>query len=92
MSGSEGKRRGFKVRAMNPLQDNRCTLISVPLQNNPKTSRSQQLNIGQHIRAIRRAMCDAYVMLSSWPACIRYSYMVGSDGRLMTRAERRGGK
>jgi hypothetical protein len=92
MSGSEGKRREFKVSAMNSFQNNRCTFETVHPQSNRKTSGSQQLSIGQHLRAMRRAMCDAYMMLSAWPACIRYSYMVGSDGRLMTRAERRGGK
>ena len=45
----------------------------------------------KHIRAARRAMGDAYVMLSGWPASIRYSYFVGPDGKLITRGERRAG-
>jgi len=48
-------------------------------------------DVDQHIRAINRAMCDAYVMLKGWPSCIRYSYFVGPDGKLITRGERRAG-
>lgn len=48
-------------------------------------------DVDQHIRAINRAMCDAYVMFKDWPACIRYSYFVGPDGRLIARCERRAG-
>ena len=48
-------------------------------------------DVDQHIRGINRAMADAYVMLSGWPACIRYSYFVGPDGKLITRSERRAG-
>ena len=53
---------------------------------------SKTFDVDQHIRAINRAMIDAYVMLKDWPFCIRYSDFLGPDGKLMTRAERRGGK
>jgi hypothetical protein len=46
----------------------------------------------QQIRTINRAMIDAFVMLKDWPRRVRFSCYVGSDGRLMTRSERRGGK
>ena len=54
---------------------------------NPKA-----FDVDAHIRAARRAMGEAVVMLSGWPACIRYSYFVGSNGRLLVRGERRGAK
>jgi len=45
----------------------------------------------KHIRAARHAMSDAFVMLKGFPSRIRYSYFVGSDGKLIARAERRVG-
>lgn len=53
---------------------------------------SKSFDTDKHIRAARRTMGDAVIMLSGWPACIRYSYFVGPDGKLITRAERRGAK
>lgn len=53
---------------------------------------SKVFDVDQHIRAINRAMCDAYVMLKGWPSCIRYSYFVGRNGRLLVRSERDGAK
>jgi len=49
-------------------------------------------DVDAHLRAARRAMVDAYCLFKDWPSQIRYSYFVGSNGRLMTRAERRGAK
>ncbi len=48
-------------------------------------------DVDQHIRAIRRASIDAYCLFKDWPSQIRFSYFVGSNGRLMVRAERKGG-
>jgi hypothetical protein len=61
------------------------------LQYKPASGDNQQFNTEAHLRAARRARGDAFVMLSGWPACIRYSYMISSDGKLITRAERRAG-
>jgi hypothetical protein len=60
-------------------------------QYNQPSRNSKVFNVDQHFRAINRAMSDAYVILSGWPACIRYSYFVGPDGKLITRGERRAG-
>ena len=60
-------------------------------QYNHTSRNSKVFDVDQHIRAINRAMGDAYVMLKGWPACMRYSHLIGPDGRLMSRAERRGG-
>jgi hypothetical protein len=60
-------------------------------QYNPAPGDNQPFNTEAHLRATRRAMGDAYVMLSCWPACMRYSYFVGPDGKLITRGERRAG-
>lgn len=89
---TEGKRWGFEVSASKPRQNNRCTFQGVPQQNTKPTTGSQSFDADRHIRSIHQAMCDAYVMLSGWPACIRYSSIIGSDGCLMTIAEMRGGK
>jgi len=52
---------------------------------------SQPFNLDTLSRKIQRAIGDCYVLLKGWPACMSYSYFVGSDGRLMTRGERRAG-
>ncbi len=92
MSGSEGNRRGFKAPTLNPLQvNNRRTFDSVLLQSNKTASKSQEFDADKHIRAINRAMIDAYVLLKDWPAYMRYSYFVGPDGKLITGGERRTG-
>ena len=52
---------------------------------------SKPFDVDQHIRSINRAMGDALVLLKGWPSCIRYSYFVGPDGKLITRGERRAG-
>ena len=45
-----------------------------------------------YCRSVDQAIRDAVLMLSGWPASIRYSYFVGSNGRLLVRGERRGAK
>ena len=45
-----------------------------------------------YCQSVDQIIIDAVLMLSGWPACIRYSYFVGSNGRLLVRAERRGAK
>ena len=53
---------------------------------NPKA-----FDVDQHIRAARRASIDAYCLFKDWPSQIRFSYFIGSNDRLMVRAERRAG-
>lgn len=48
-------------------------------------------DVDEHIRAARRAMGDAVIMLFGWPACIQHSYSIGQDGKLITREEWRAG-
>jgi hypothetical protein len=60
-------------------------------QYNHTARNGKTFDVDQHVKAINRMMGDAYVMLSGWPACIRYSYFVGPDGKLITRGERRAG-
>lgn len=45
-----------------------------------------------YCQSVDQIIIDTVLMLSGWPACIRYSYFVGSNGRLLVRAERRGAK
>ena len=45
-----------------------------------------------YCQSVDQIIIDAVLMLSGWPACIRYSYFVGSNGRLLVRAERKGGR
>ena len=83
-SGQPQGKEGYLLGANN----GRCSQIkytTAPHNNKP-------FDVDAHLRAARRAMCEAVVMLSGWPACMRYSYFVGPDGKLMTRAERRGAK
>ena len=54
---------------------------------NPKA-----FDVDAHIRAARRAMGEAVVMLSGWPSKIRFSYFVGPDGKLFCRSERKGAR
>ena len=39
-------------------------------------------------RAVRRLFADAFVMAQSFPARLRFSYLVDRNGRLIPRAER----
>lgn len=43
------------------------------------------------VQAFRRFCVDAYLILSLFPAKMRYSYYVDSKGRLRCRADRRAG-
>jgi len=45
-----------------------------------------------YCQSVDQVIIDAVLMLSGWPACMRYSYFVGPDGKLTTRGERRGAK
>jgi len=45
-----------------------------------------------YCQSVDQIIIDAVLMLSGWPACMRYSYFVGPDGKLTTRGERRGAK
>jgi hypothetical protein len=60
------------------------------VQDTNPTSFPKAFNADQHIRAARRAMSEAFIMLTGFPFRIRYTYLVGSDGKLIARAERRG--
>jgi hypothetical protein len=51
---------------------------------------SQPFNLDTFSRKIQRAMGDCYVSLEGWPA-IRYNYFITSNGKLITRGERRAG-
>lgn len=81
----DGQRTGFKDQGRINRADQSQGQYSQPSRN------SKTFDANRHIRKINRAMCDAYVMFKCWPACIRYSYFIGSDGKLITRAERRAG-
>ena len=87
-----GKEKAPQGRAMGPFREGRKDRAD---QSQPQYSlpakNLKNFDVDKHIKAARRAMGDAVVMLSGWPACIRYSYFVGSDGKLITRAERRAG-
>lgn len=52
---------------------------------------NQPFNIDAYMKKVQRAISDCFVPLSGWPACIRYSYFIGPDGKLVTRSERRAG-
>ena len=52
---------------------------------------SQPFNVDAFCRKVDRAIGDCFVTLKGWPACMRYSYFVGPDGKLITRSERRPG-
>ena len=64
---------------------------SQPQYNQPARN-PKAFDVDAHIRAIRRASIDAYCLFKDWPSQIRFSYFVGSNGRLLVRAERRGAK
>ena len=53
---------------------------------------NQPFNVDAYMKKAQRAIGDCFVTLKGWPQRVRFSYHVGSDGRLMTRSERRGGK
>jgi len=50
---------------------------------------NQPFNVDAYMKKAQRAIGDCFVTLKGWPSCIRYSYFVGPDGKLITRAERR---
>jgi hypothetical protein len=80
-------------RAMGPFKERRKDRADQSqIQYNLPAINGKVFDVDQHIRTIRRMSIDAYVMLKDWPQRIRFSYYVGSDGRLMSRSERRGGK
>lgn len=87
MSGNEKAPQGRAMRPFQVLRDDRAD----QQQYNQPTNNLKNFDSEKHIQAARRAMGNAYVMLKGWPACIRYSYFVGPDGRLMTRGKRRAG-
>ena len=53
---------------------------------------NQPFNVDAYIKKAQRAIGDCFVTLKGWPACIRYSYFVGRNGKLMVRSERDGAK
>jgi len=65
-------------------------------QSQPKDTHSARnfkpFDTKAYCQSVDQIIIDAVLMLSGWPACIRYSYFVGSNGRLLVRAERRGGR
>lgn len=60
-------------------------------QDNQPVDNSQTFDLPAYQRFIRRALVDAAVLIHDWPSRIRFSYFVGSDGKLLARCERRAG-
>ncbi len=52
---------------------------------------SQPLNVYAFCRKAQRAIGDCFVLLKSFPSCIRHCYFVGSDGEPFAGTERRAG-
>jgi len=65
-------------------------------QSQPKDTHSARnfkpFDTKAYCQSVDQIIIDTVLMLSGWPASIRYSYFVGSNGRLLVRAERRGAK
>lgn len=59
---------------------------------NQLTDNLKAFDLEVYERQIRRALGDVAVLIHDWPCRIRYSYFVGSNGKLLSRAERRNGK
>lgn len=62
-----------------------------PGENEGQLSRSQDTNSRSDHQTARRLCRDAYLILSLFPAEMRYSYYVGSKDRLRCRVDRRAG-
>jgi len=52
---------------------------------------NQPFNVDAYMKKAQRVIGDCFVTLKGWPACMRYSYFVGPDGKLIPRSERRAG-
>jgi len=79
------QRTGFKDQKRVNGRDRQPQYNDLPRNLKPFDTKSYCHSVDQAIR-------DAVLMLSGWPACMRYSYFVGPDGKLTTRGERRGAK
>lgn len=60
-------------------------------QNNEPADNFKAFDLETYERNVRRACIDAYVLLKDFPSRLRFSYFVGSDGKLLARCERRAG-
>ena len=84
-----------KPRSGQPQGDNGHSSANngncLPLQYKGGYRDSQPFQLDAFCRKADRAIGDCFVTLKGWPACIRYSYFVGADGKLITRGERRAG-
>jgi len=62
------------------------------LQDNQLPGEFKIFDIDTYRRNVQRALADAAVLVHDWPGRIRYSYFIGSNGKLLSRCERRAGK
>lgn len=75
---------------------------SAEIRNQPKITQCQYTHTSRfrqycedptrYQRDVRSLMTDAYLMAQDWPSQIRYSYFVGSNGKLLCRVEKGGAK
>ena len=79
-SGQQRGKDGYLLGANN----GRCSL---PQYTHPSRN-PKAFDVDAHIRAIRRASIDAYCLFKDWPSQVRYSYFIGSNGKLLCRSER----
>lgn len=89
-----GKEKAPQGRAMGPFREGRKDRADQP-HTQGKESAKLLKNIGVDAYCHYVAMVlipDAVDKLTGFPSKIRFSYYVGSDGRLMTRGEKRGSR
>lgn len=60
-------------------------------QDNQSADNSQTFSLETYQRAVRRACCDAYVLLKDFPSRLRFSYYIDRNGRLRCQRERSAG-
>lgn len=61
-------------------------------EDNQPSDNFKAFDLETYERNVRRACIDAYVLLKDFPSRLRFSYFVGSDGKLLSRCERRAGQ
>lgn len=69
-----------RMESINEVQEPEYT----PSARNPQHSYTD--------KAFEQMLIDAYFLLKDFPSQIRFSYFVGSNGRLLVKGERKGAK
>jgi len=87
MTGNSNALPGASPKGQNQNREDRANDRAQKKDTTPPGT-SKALDLDACRRSVRRALAGVAILIHDWPGAIRYSYFIGSNGKLLSRGER----